>query len=45
LFKTGLIPGQQYNFTLTPEDPGFGETINITAADHLDENRTFISNS
>jgi 3-dehydroquinate dehydratase len=42
LFKSDLIPGQQYTFTLTAEDPGFGE-INITAAQHLDENRTFIS--
>ena len=26
LFKTGLVPGQNYSFTLTPDDPGFGET-------------------
>jgi hypothetical protein len=25
LFKTGLIPGQEYRFSLTPEDPGFAE--------------------
>jgi parallel beta-helix repeat protein len=25
LFKTGLVPGQEYTFTLTPGDPGFGE--------------------
>ncbi len=25
LFKTGLVPGQQYTFLLTPDDPGFGE--------------------
>ena len=43
LFKTGLVPGQVYSFTLTPEDAGFGETINITKATHLDENRSFIS--
>jgi len=43
LFKTDLIPGQQYTFTITAEDPGFGE-VNITDAIHLDENRTFISN-
>jgi len=43
LFKTGLIPGQEYTFILTPDDPGFGESINITAAEHLDVNRTVIS--
>ena len=42
MFKSDLVPGQDYTFTLTPEDPGFGE-INITAAEHLDENYTFIS--
>jgi hypothetical protein len=26
LFKTDLIPGQAYSFTLTADDPGFGET-------------------
>ncbi|MBW2984271.1 hypothetical protein KY361_04100 [Candidatus Woesearchaeota archaeon] len=26
LFKTGLVPGQTYNFTLTPNDPAFGES-------------------
>ncbi|MBW2966578.1 hypothetical protein KY342_05730 [Candidatus Woesearchaeota archaeon] len=26
LFKTGLVPGQNYTFTLTPEDPGYGES-------------------
>ncbi|MBU0470474.1 MAG: hypothetical protein KJ984_03290, partial [Nanoarchaeota archaeon] len=25
LFKTGLVPGQDYTFILTPDDPGFGE--------------------
>ncbi len=25
LFKTGLVPGQEYTFTLTADDPGFGE--------------------
>jgi hypothetical protein len=34
--------GEEYSFTLTAEDPGFGE-INITKAEHLDENHTFIS--
>ncbi|MFH1828355.1 MAG: DUF2341 domain-containing protein, partial [Nanoarchaeota archaeon] len=42
LFKTGLVPGQDYTFILTPDDPGFGE-INISNAQHLDENYTFIS--
>ncbi|MBU1112118.1 MAG: hypothetical protein KJ896_05035, partial [Nanoarchaeota archaeon] len=42
LFKTGLTPGQDYTFTLTPDDPGFGE-INISNAQHLDENYTYIS--
>ncbi|MFC1691757.1 hypothetical protein ACFL0W_06275, partial [Nanoarchaeota archaeon] len=26
LFKTGLIPGEEYTFILTPDDPGFAET-------------------
>lgn len=43
LFKTGLVPGEEYTFILTPDDPGFGE-INATDAEHLDENYTFISN-
>ena len=38
-----IIPGQEYNFTLNPEDPGFGEVIVITKAEHLASNRTFIS--
>jgi len=42
LFKTGLVPGQEYNFTLTPEDPGFGE-INATNATHLDTDYSVIS--
>ncbi|MFC1723894.1 hypothetical protein ACFL0V_07175 [Nanoarchaeota archaeon] len=25
LFKTGLVPGENYTFILTPDDPGFGE--------------------
>ncbi|MBW3013097.1 hypothetical protein KY340_02720, partial [Candidatus Woesearchaeota archaeon] len=44
LFKTGLVPGEEYTFILTPEDPGFGEIIEITKAMHLDANRTIISN-
>ncbi len=42
LFKTGLVPGQEYTFTLTPEDPAFGELIEITKAMHLDHKRNFI---
>ena len=42
LFKTDLIPGQEYTFIITPDDPGFGE-INITGAQHLNENYSFIS--
>ena len=42
LFKKGLTPGQNYTFTLSRGDPGFGEII-ITKAKHLDENRTFVS--
>ncbi|MBI4154801.1 right-handed parallel beta-helix repeat-containing protein, partial [Candidatus Woesearchaeota archaeon] len=41
LFKKDLIPGREYTFILTQDDPGFGE-INITKAEHLDENKTFI---
>ncbi len=37
-----IIPGQEYTFVLTAEDPGFAE-INITAAEHLDSNYSFIS--
>ncbi|MFQ5474900.1 MAG: hypothetical protein ACE5DM_03625, partial [Candidatus Nanoarchaeia archaeon] len=29
LFKDNLVPGETYSFTLTPDDPGFGEA-NIT---------------
>jgi hypothetical protein len=42
LFKT-LIPGQEYTFRLTHEDPGFGEFIEIIKAVHLDENKIVIS--
>ncbi len=37
-----ITPGQEYSFTLTPEDPGFAE-INITRAEHLNSSRGFIS--
>ena len=38
----GLSVGQGYDFSLTRGDPGFAE-INITTAQHLDENRSVIS--
>jgi hypothetical protein len=31
-----ITPGEEYNFTLSPEDPAFGEIILITKAQHLD---------
>ncbi len=34
LFMENLTPGTTYNFTLTPDDPGFGEIIAVDAA-HL----------
>jgi len=43
LFKDDLIPGEEYTFTLTRDDPGFGEIIAIDAV-HLDSNYSFISN-
>ena len=43
LFKEGLIPGEEYTFELTKEDPGFIE-INISNAVHLDANKSFLSN-
>ena len=43
LFKTGLVPGEEYSFTLTADDSAFGEII-ATDAVHLDENYFFISN-
>jgi len=42
VFKENLIPGKEYVFILTPDDPGFGE-INATNATHLDSNYGFIS--
>ena len=38
-----IIPGQNYTFNLTPEDPGFAE-INVTDAQHLDSDKQFLSN-
>ncbi|MCX6750096.1 MAG: DNRLRE domain-containing protein, partial [Candidatus Pacearchaeota archaeon] len=38
-----ITPGEQYNFTLSPEDPAFGEVIVIIFAHHLDSTRDFIS--
>lgn len=43
LYKTDLIPGEEYSFLITSLDPAFGE-INISDAVHLDENKNFISN-
>jgi hypothetical protein len=43
LFKTDLIPGEEYTFILTPDDPGFGEVIEINYAIHLDSDRNFIA--
>jgi len=43
LFKTGLVPREEYSFILTANDPAFGEII-ATDAVHLDENYSFISN-
>jgi hypothetical protein len=37
-----ITPGENYTFTLTPEDPAFGE-IYITKAEHLDSSKNFIS--
>lgn len=43
ILLNNLTPGELYTFTLTPDDPGFGEIIAVDAA-HLDQNYTFISN-
>jgi len=37
-----LTAGQDYNISLTPQDPGFAEIIEITNAMHLDKNKTII---
>ncbi|MBX4196406.1 LamG domain-containing protein [Candidatus Pacearchaeota archaeon] len=42
LFLSDLVPGELYNFTLTPGDPGYG-VINIINAQHLNASRDFIS--
>ena len=39
---TDITSGEDYTFTLAPEDPGFGEIL-ITKAMHLDENKDIIS--
>ncbi len=44
IWKNGLVPGVEYTFTLTKEDPGYGEIVNISDAVHLDSNLSFISN-
>lgn len=41
-FKTGLIPGQEYTFTLTAADPGFGE-FNGTVAESSTLSTTFVN--
>ncbi len=43
LLLNNLVIGEQYNITLTPGDPGYGQ-INITDAIHLDENYSFLNN-
>jgi len=35
LFKTDLVPGQNYTFILTPDDPGFAEEVSSCAAEDL----------
>ncbi|HME86784.1 MAG TPA: hypothetical protein VKE88_00015, partial [Candidatus Nanoarchaeia archaeon] len=42
-FFMSITPGEQYNFTLTPDDPGFGEIIVATTALHLDQDYTVIA--
>ena len=36
-----IVPGEEYTFEMNSDDPGFAES-NITGAEHLDENRTFL---
>ncbi len=36
LFKTGLVPGKTYTFTLTPDDPAFAETLQPNASEGMD---------
>jgi len=43
IFFKSVTPGEEYTFTLTPDDPGFGEIIAINVV-HLDSNYNFISN-
>ena len=42
-FFKKITPGKEYSFTLTPEDPGFGEIL-ATDAVHLNDKYEFISN-
>ena len=42
LLESEIEPGKDYNLTITPDDPGFIEYINISAAEHLDESRMVI---
>ncbi len=37
-----IVPGEDYNFILTKEDPAFAEIIRVTKASHLDEKRNFV---
>ncbi|MEA3430520.1 MAG: hypothetical protein U9R08_04570, partial [Nanoarchaeota archaeon] len=41
LFQTGLIPGQEYTFILTPDDPGFAETVSTCSAEDRQALGTF----
>ncbi|MFA5743377.1 MAG: BspA family leucine-rich repeat surface protein, partial [Candidatus Nanoarchaeia archaeon] len=47
LFKTDLIPGQEYYFELTPEDPGYMELDGkeLYIYDDTDESEKFVSES
>ena len=42
LLRDDLVPGEEYNITITPDDPGFVEYIEISKAYHLDETREII---
>ncbi|MFW6046415.1 MAG: DUF2341 domain-containing protein, partial [Candidatus Woesearchaeota archaeon] len=42
LLRDDLIPGQEYNITITPDDPGFIEYINVSSAELLSPSREFI---
>ncbi|MCX6709092.1 MAG: DNRLRE domain-containing protein, partial [Candidatus Woesearchaeota archaeon] len=42
LLRDDLVPGREYTIEVTASDPAFGEIL-ATAAEHLDENYTFVS--